>query len=168
MTLKYKKITFIGMSGVGKSTFGKKLAEQENFKFIDTDNLIESQLNETIKNLVTKHGELEFKKIEENIIVNLNIQENTIISTGGSIIYSEMAMQLKKQYTSLFNDTFENIDKRIKNFNNRGIIMGNHKTLKDLYNERVILYEKYADITLTYPETFSINYILKCLTEKLS
>ncbi len=158
------------MSGVGKTTFGKELAKQESYTFIDTDLLIEKQLHSKIKPYIKKYGEKNFKALEENTILNLPIDEHTIISTGGSVIYSENAMNyLKKESTIVYlKDSLKNIKNRIKDFNKRGLIMGNHDSLESLYNERRKYYENYADITINYPDFFSISKILHTITSHLS
>ena len=43
---------------------------------------------------------------------------------------------------------FENIQKRVKNIKGRGVVLKKNQTFEELYNERSILYDKYADIVI--------------------
>ena len=44
--------------------------------------------------------------------------------------------------------SYETISKRLKNAKKRGVVLRDGQTLKNLYDERVKLFEKYADITV--------------------
>ena len=73
-----------------------------------------------------------------------------MISTGGSAVYSEGAMaHLKSVGTVVYLKlSLSEIDRRLKNIKTRGSAMGPGETLADLYDYRVPLYERYADITI--------------------
>ncbi|RLG14690.1 MAG: hypothetical protein DRN66_01430, partial [Candidatus Nanohalarchaeota archaeon] len=90
--VKNMNITLIGMAGVGKSFIGKHLAERLNCTFVDIDEVIEKKTSLTLQQIIDTHGEEEFLKIEERAILRLNGFNNSIISPGGSIIYSKKAM----------------------------------------------------------------------------
>ena len=169
MKLKYKKICFIGMSGVGKSSIGKIIAKKNNLPFIDTDSLIEKKINISIKEFLTQHSEEKFLQLEESTIMNMTIKNELILATGGSVIYSEKSMQfLKKNFTIIYlNDSIENIKKRIKNFDNRGLITNKETNLTTIYNSRKKLYEKWSDITINYPKYFSYNVILSIIYDQI-
>ncbi|NLG12467.1 MAG: shikimate kinase, partial [Elusimicrobia bacterium] len=74
--------------------------------------------------------------------------EGTVIATGGSVVYSCKAIKhLKEKGILIYLDLdFDEIEKRIKNMTTRGIAMEKGKTLRNIYEERIPLYEKYADI----------------------
>ena len=92
-----------------------------------------------------------------------------VIATGGSVIYSNKIMSFLKDNSTIIylNDTFNHIQKRVKNYNNRGIIMNHKKSLQDVFNERDPLYKAWADIAITYPHPFSIQKILSTLYEQI-
>ena len=167
--LKHTHITFIGMAGVGKSTFGKKLAHHTAYPFIDTDKLIQAKLSMSIKNYIETQGEKEFQMIEESIISTLRLPPKCIISTGGSAIYSEKSMTFLKEKSHIvyLKDSIKNIKNRIKDFSKRGMILNNTSSLEELFNQRKPLYEKYADQIIEYPETFSINPLFKYILKEL-
>ena len=169
-TLKKSKITFIGMSGIGKSSFGKALAKKHQYTFIDTDEEIKKRIKVPITHYIKTHSEKKFNDIEESTICSLFIPENSIISTGGSVIYSKNAMSFLQEHSHIvfLHDTLENIQKRIKNFEERGVIMKDHSSIENLFNERLTLYKQYANTTITYPTPFSFKRILNHIDSCLS
>lgn len=154
-----KSFTFIGMSGVGKSTFGKKIAKKFDYSFTDTDTLIEHTLNIKISDYIQKNGEAQFLNIEEKIICSSNFPAPHIISTGGSVIYSTKIMTYLKEVSTIIflDDSIDNIKKRIKTFSNRGVVMNQTQSIEELYNQRLPLYKKFADLIIQLPEPFTIN-----------
>ncbi len=142
-------ITLIGMPGAGKSTVGVILAKMLSYKFIDTDITIQTVHKTTLQDIVDRFGHLKLRKIEESITCSINT-ENSVISTGGSVIYSKKAMEhLKSISKIIFLDVdYENLLKRINNFDSRGLAKSRDQTFLDLYRERNVLYKKYAQVTI--------------------
>ena len=144
-----KNIVLIGMPGAGKSTIGVLLAKALNYNFIDADLVIQQQNNKKLFEIINEVGIEEFLKIEDETISNINTS-GTVIATGGSAVYGENAMNHMKDngivmYLKL---SCLEIINRISNIKTRGIAMKEGKTIFDIYNERVHLYEKYADIII--------------------
>ncbi len=142
-------LIFIGMPSSGKSTLGRLLAKQLGRPFIDTDDVIRQINGCELHEIMDKDGLDAFKQREQEAICTVEV-DNTVIATGGSSVYSPIAMEhLKKGgkvvYVAISYDTLE---KRVGDPHLRGVVIAPGKTLRDLYNERVPLYEKYADITL--------------------
>ena len=155
---KNKSVTLIGMPGAGKSVISNYISENFNIGKIEVDNLIYEQYNSPLQKIITQYGEDEFKQIEKNAILSICLDNKIIISPGGSIIYSEKAMDyLSKTLIIYIKCSFETIKSRTENFTNRGIIF-NGKTPIELFNERDILYQKYSDITID-SENLSIGDI---------
>jgi len=163
-------ITIIGMTNAGKSIIGKELAKRLNCKFIDTDGVIEKKLNMKLQQIVDENGEDRFLKIEEQTVLKLGRLDNCIISPGGSVIYSIKAMEyLKRNSVVVFlNASFESINKRISSDQPmRGIIGLKKKSLKELFDERLPIYEKYADVTIEMPEDFNIDAVIKDMIQQI-
>ena len=145
-------ITFIGMPGSGKSSLSKSICKKYNLNLIELDELIEKKHNKSLFKLIEINGDSGFKKIEEDTILDIKFQTNkkNIISTGGSVIYSEKGMEHLKHKNNIIvylQTDLEILMKRTENFTNRGIVF-NNLTPKELYDERNILYEKYCDIKI--------------------
>jgi shikimate kinase len=144
-----RNIILTGMPGAGKSTVGVILAKTLGMNFIDTDIVLQENSGRMLQEIINTEGIDAFLQAEESVIVSLN-GENTIIATGGSVVFSEKSMQyLKKQgiiiYLSL---SYEEMARRIRNITTRGIVLAADQSLLDLYNQRLPLYEKYADRTI--------------------
>lgn len=144
-----KNIVLIGMPACGKSSVGVILAKTAAMAFVDTDLLIQQEEGKKLQYIIDSQGMDDFLKIEERVLASVDV-ENSVISTGGSAVYSEKAMNHLKEkgiivYLKL---PLAEIDRRLKNIKTRGIAMKPGETLADLYDYRVPFYEKYADITI--------------------
>ena len=160
-------ITLIGMAGAGKSTVGKRIAKKLGYDFIDIDYVIEAKTGMKLQQIIDKMGDEKFIEIEEKAVLDLEGLKNYVFSPGGSIIYSQAAMDfLKRNSTIIFLDVpFKVIDARLRNRANRGIIGLKNKPLETLFNERLILYKKYADITVPFQERINDEAIGRIIEE---
>lgn len=145
-----KNIIFIGMPASGKSTIGVVVAKRLGYDFVDTDLLIQKQEKKLLKEIIAEVGNEGFLAIENQVNRDLEV-EHAVISPGGSVVYCEEAMLHFKEIGSVIylKTTFEQINKRISNAKNRGVVLKEGQTLRDLYDERVKLFEKYADFTIS-------------------
>ena len=142
-----QNIVLIGMPGVGKSTLGVVLAKELGYEFIDADLLIQKREKRLLKEIIAEEGIDGFLKIEND--VNAGIQtDKAVISTGGSVIYGAEAMEhLKSIGTVVYLKLdYETLDSRLGSLKGRGVVLKDGQNLKSLYEERVPLYEKYADV----------------------
>ena len=167
-----KNIILIGLPAVGKSTVGVVVAKRIGYEFIDTDLLIQKQEKRLLKEIIAEEGNERFLEIENQVNRDLQV-ESAVISPGGSVVYCEEAMRHFKEIGTVIylHATYEDIYKRITNAKNRGVVLKEGQTLKDLYDERVKLFEKYADYTvseegLSLEET--IDMVLELLDKSLS
>ena len=146
-------LTLIGMPGAGKSTVGIILAKNLSFGFIDTDILIQINQQKSLQEIINESDHINLRKIEEGEILKINI-DNHIISTGGSVPYSETSMAHLAQISTIvfLQASYEEIERRIHNFETRGIAKSKDQTFRELFAERQVLYEKYADITVACDE----------------
>ncbi|HIY61922.1 MAG TPA: shikimate kinase [Candidatus Mediterraneibacter stercoripullorum] len=142
-------LIFIGMPAVGKSTVGVVVAKKLGMRFIDTDLLIQEQEKRLLREIISEVGEDGFLKIENQVNAEVNVT-NTVISPGGSVIYCEDAMKHYKEIGTVvyLKASYQTIKRRIRNPKKRGVVLREGQTLRDLYNERVPYFEKYADITV--------------------
>ena len=123
-------LIFIGMPAVGKSTVGIVVAKRLGKGFIDSDLLIQEQEGKLLREIIA---------------------ENAVISPGGSVVYCEEAMKHFKEIGIVvyLHASYQTIKKRIRNPQKRGVVLKDGQTLKDLYDERKVLFEKYADVTIS-------------------
>jgi shikimate kinase len=144
-----KNIVLIGMPAVGKSTIGVLLAKRLGRYFLDTDVFIQAIIGRTLQEIIDTDGLEKFCELEAEHIICID-RTNCVIATGGSVVYSDAAMNHLKEtseivYLSL---PLETIKKRLTDLNIRGVVMSKGKTLDDLYKQRTPLYKKWADITI--------------------
>ncbi|MBR3594069.1 MAG: shikimate kinase [Clostridia bacterium] len=142
-------IILIGMPGSGKSTVGVLLAKIIGYRFVDTDLLIQEKEGRKLFEIIRDSGNDYFAKVENEVNASVSA-ERTVIATGGSAVYGKEAMEhLKNIGTVVFLDvSVRELEKRITNLNTRGIMFRDGQTIADIYNERMPLYKKYADITV--------------------
>ena len=162
-----KNVVLIGMPGSGKSTVGVVLAKVLGYRFIDSDLVIQEAEGKLLSELIEENGTDGFIEIENR--VNSQIQTHrSVIATGGSVIYGKEAMEhLKSIGTVVYlKQNLRVLQRRLRNLKGRGVVLKEGQTLADLYKERTVLYEKYADITVDqYKQT--IQQTLKAVQEAL-
>lgn len=162
-------LVLIGMPASGKSTVGVILAKVIGYDFIDTDILIQRAEKKRLPEIIKAVGVDGFLEAEERVCSSVEA-DRCVIATGGSVVYSEKAMRhLKKIGHIMYLKTdFETIRKRLGNIRQRGVALREGQTLRDLYEERVVLYEKYADTVVEEEGDVEdvVVGILKIMTRK--
>ena len=149
MEMRANNIILIGMPASGKSTVGVILAKMLGLDFIDTDILIQRQEGARLEDIIDTRGIEVFLDIESDVCCSLNVS-NTVIATGGSVVYRDRAMSHLKSigkvvYLQVGIDLLES---RLSDMKERGVVLKNGQTLLDLFTERTALYEHYADLTV--------------------
>lgn len=161
-------IVLIGMPGVGKSSVGVVLAKILGYKFVDSDLLIQEQEGKRLHEIIDEKGIDGFLEIENK--VNAAIEcEKCIIATGGSAVYGEEAMEhLKEIGTVLYLKVdYQSLSERLGNLRGRGVVIKEGRTLLDLYNERMPLYEKYAEVVVDEEGCNSVSDTIAKIMDKL-
>ena len=147
--MKKDNIVLIGMPGVGKSTIGVVLAKVLGYQFVDADLLIQREEGKLLHEIIEEAGTEGFIAVEN--CVNSKISaSHSIIATGGSVVYGTEAMtHLKEIGTVIYLKLpYEELAARLSDIRGRGVVLREGQTLRDLYEERAPLYEKYADLTV--------------------
>lgn len=144
-----KNIILIGMPGVGKSTVGVVLAKHMGYHFMDSDLVIQETEGKLLHEIISEKGTQGFLEIEDRINASITA-EATVIATGGSAVYGQAAMKHfqdigKVVYLSL---PYEELEERLGDLHERGVALAQGQTLRDLFEERKPLYEKYGEIEI--------------------
>lgn len=161
-------IVLIGMPGVGKSTIGVILAKQLGYEFVDSDLIIQRKENRLLHEIIEQEGVDGFIEVENGVNASLCV-EKSVIATGGSAVYGRKAMEHLKNigrivYLQL---SYEALEKRLGNLKGRGVVLRDGQTLKDIYEERSMLYKKYADIIVNEEDLDiekTLQKIIECIT----
>lgn len=142
-------VVLIGLPGCGKSTLGKQLAKIRKIKFLDTDHLLESAENMPIQDIVNRRGISYLRELEAEVLSSLEC-EDTVISTGGSAIYSDRAIQhLGVDGVIVYLQiSLATLIQRVQNVSSRGLVKMKSHPMPRLYAERADLYQEAADIIM--------------------
>ncbi len=158
---KKENVVLIGMPGAGKSTVGVVLAKSLGYGFLDSDLLIQEEEGKLLHEIISGQGLEGFQKIEDRVNSLINSRKS-VIATGGSVVYGENAMAHLQEIGRIFylKLPYEEIESRLGDLSERGVAIRSGMSLRDLYEERKPLYEKYADVVLNC-EGLQIREIVK-------
>ncbi len=161
-------IVLIGMPGCGKSTVGVLLAKALQMDFVDTDIVLQQQQGKKLQEIIDQVGNDAFLKMEEDCVRSLECDQ-TVVATGGSVVYGKEAMRRRHEnglvvYIRL---PYEEIERRLSNLATRGVTLKKGQTLRNLYDERIPLYEAEADYTFE-PEESDVQKTVLDLAQRLS
>ncbi|VUD51977.1 Shikimate kinase 2 [Thalassocella blandensis] len=142
-------VVLIGMPGAGKSTLGVLLAKHLAKRFTDTDILLQDMLGETLQDYLDANGYLNLREQEERMLLTHQFSDS-VVATGGSVVYSEQGMQQLKSDAVLvyLSIRYETLLERVHNQSERGIACPAGTTLEQIFQERESLYQRYADVVV--------------------
>ena len=142
-------VSLIGFPGSGKSTVGVLLAKRLGTDFVDTDLLIQAQEQATLAQIIARSSHLHLRAIEQQVLLDMPIA-HSVISTGGSVVYSESIMQRLAAHSTIvyLQADLATVEYRISLAPDRGIASSKEQTLGDIYAERIPLYERWANLTV--------------------
>ena len=165
--MKKNNLILIGMPGVGKSTVGVILAKVLGYEFVDSDLLIQREEKDLLRELIAQYGLDGFLEIENRVNRSITA-EKSVIATGGSVVYCQEAMEhLKEIGTVIYLKLdYSILRRRLGNLKGRGVVLKDGQTLKGLYDERIPLYEKYADVVID-EKKLNVEQTLQKILEEL-
>ena len=147
--MEHNNIILIGMPGSGKSTLGVLLAKSMNYRFVDTDLLIQEREGRLLCEIIEEEGMERFLEIEGEVNAGLSV-ERTVIAPGGSAIYHAKAMEhFSKIGTIVYlHVPVMELGNRLGDLKRRGVVLKEGQSLESLFEERRVYYERYADVTV--------------------
>jgi shikimate kinase len=116
--------------------------------------------------LLDDQGYLALRRLEEAQVLSLSTSE-TVISTGGSVVYSQAGMRhLMDISTVVFLDIdLATVERRIHNIDHRGIASAQDQSLDMIFEERFPLYREYAQLSLPNAEGSAEQAVLEILSQ---
>ena len=144
-----KNVILVGMPACGKSTIGVVLAKTMNKGFGETDILIQQAESRTLQEIIDQEGNDYFHHVEERVLLDFD-GEDYVVATGGSAIYFDRAMDKFKEkgVVVYIKVTLDTILERLNNIRSRGVTLEKGQTIADLYEQRIPLYQKHADVVI--------------------
>ena len=92
-------ISLIGYRGSGKTTVGTRLAERLGWSYVDSDQKVVDKTGRTIRELFDKQGELAFREIESEVIMELADCQQHVISLGGGVVLKESNRDCSQEFS---------------------------------------------------------------------
>ncbi|MCA9396012.1 MAG: shikimate kinase [Candidatus Omnitrophica bacterium] len=146
-------IVLIGFMGSGKTTFGKKLAAELGWSFIDADQQIVKRKKQSVDQIFRNKGEKYFRSIESSMVDELTQMKSTVIALGGGAVKSpgvRRTIRKKKSYVIWLQVSAEQVRRRTSGSSARPLLNTENpmKVIRCLLRERKPLYRQCADIAV--------------------
>lgn len=147
-----KNIFLIGFMGSGKSTVASHLAENYGMEIIEMDQLIVEREGMSIPDIFEQKGEPYFREAETNLLIEIQSEQNKVVSCGGGVVLRENNVEEMKKSGKivLLNAKPETILERVKDDDNRPLLRGNKNVefISDMMEKRRPKYEGAADFII--------------------
>ena len=147
-----ENVFLIGFMGSGKSTIASYLAENFGMEIIDMDQLIVDREGMAIPDIFAQKGELYFRDVETSLLIEIQGEQNKVVSCGGGVVLREKNIQAMKKsgQVVLLNAKPETILERVKDDDNRPLLRGNKNVqfIRDMMEKRQPKYEAAADLVI--------------------
>lgn len=150
------KIMLIGMPGCGKTTIGKKVANNLDLRFIDIDSEIVKTKSISINKIFSEFGENYFRDLETKLLLSSLKYENVLISSGGGIIKKKTNIVQAKKNNCYIIFIDRPIDLIVKDIDTstRPLLKDDAEKIKKIYNERYDIYKSCADFIVINDSNF--------------
>jgi len=149
--LKSRTIALVGLMGAGKSSIGKRLADQLDIPFRDADDEIEKAAGQTVAEIFEQHGEAYFRDGERRVIARLLDGPPHVLATGGGAFMNEETRALihERAVSIWLRADVEVLARRVARKKTRPLLNGKNarEVLRDLAQVRYPVYAE-ADITV--------------------
>ncbi|MEM9136529.1 MAG: shikimate kinase [Cyanobacteria bacterium P01_F01_bin.42] len=152
--LKGVNLFLIGMMGAGKSTTAQILAETFDYRFFDTDTLVEQLADQTVDEIFAQSGEATFRALEAQVLAELSSYRQLAVATGGGIVLNPMNWSyLRHGLVVWLNADADTLWSRLKDDCTRPLLKTADPfvTLKDKLEQRTSLYQQ-ADVEVAVPQ----------------
>jgi len=171
--LKGTNLYLIGMMGAGKTTLGKRLAQELGYRFFDTDTVIEQVAQQSIPDLFAAEGESGFRVLETQVLAELSAYTRLVIATGGGIVLEQQNWSyLRHGIIVGLEVPLAELHRRLKGDRNRPLLHASAQTpdlslrLQTLMEQRRSLYAQ-ADVQVPYIPNESLHQLTTRVIEQI-
>lgn len=144
--MNWNRIILIGFMGTGKTTIGILLAEKLQIPFIDTDDVIETDLGRTITDIFTRDGEPFFRSHEDKVVRKALQNDSVVMATGGGVITNPDTYRFMKERGIVISldASMDVLWSRLQDSENRPMLKKQYpkEQMLHLYQSRQPLYEQ--------------------------
>ncbi len=157
------------MPGSGKTSIGREVARILGYDFVDIDQLVRKKAGLPLQDIIDTKGDEALVQLEEKVVLGLSIGDGIVISPGGSIVYSDKAMdRLKERTIIIFLHTpLSRVKQQINNQDSRGIVGLKGRSFEKLFAERFPLYQKYADMSIDIGDRDTVSSVAAKIVEAI-
>jgi shikimate kinase len=145
-------IALVSMPGGGKSTVGRQLARRLNWRFVDSDTVIEQHIGCSIRAFFEREGESRFRDIETDVVTELAGAPRTVLATGGGVVMREANRQAlhTRAHVVYLRSTPEELFRRLRHDTQRPLLQVRdpQTKLRELFDERDPLYRRTAHFVI--------------------
>jgi shikimate kinase len=148
LPLKGVNLYLVGMMGAGKTTIGRLLAKHLNYRFFDTDLVVEQTTGKSVTTLFAELGESAFRQAETQVLAELSAYTRLVVATGGGIVLNSSNWSYLHHGLVIWLDVpLDELYTRVKNNPHRPLLQtpDPYQTLQQLLEHRSPLYAQ-ADV----------------------
>ncbi|WNR46526.1 shikimate kinase [Paenibacillus roseipurpureus] len=142
--MRVDNLVLVGFMGTGKSTVGKRLAERLEWKFRDSDAVLENDAKTSISELFRMKGEDYFRALETKTIARIMTGRHQVVATGGGAVLAEAnrTSMMDNGLVIALQATAQTIIERVKKDTNRPLLQGNlEERVHTLIEQRKTAYD---------------------------
>jgi len=147
-------IVLVGLMGSGKTTVGKRIAQELGYEFADSDDLVASAAGKSVRDMFSQHGEAVFRKYESDAIRSIlaDGKSSIVLATGGGAVISSENRTVISHHAShvvWLDASVADLVVRTKSGTARPLLDGDAgKTLQSLSDQRSAWYEEVATLRI--------------------
>lgn len=145
-----RHVFLIGMPGCGKSSLGKRVANNMRIPYVDMDQRISDAVGCTVSEMFERYGEQAFRNAETNTLIQLTRETPSLISTGGGTVLRENNRAIMRNFgvIVLIDRPLEEIMGDIKLDRRPLLAQKGLGEVERLYHERIDIYRSVADFVM--------------------
>ena len=139
------------MMGAGKTTVGRLLASELDYRFVDTDEVIEQTAKTTINQIFAEQGEASFRQLETQVLSQLSAYTRLVVATGGGMVLKRQNWSYLHHGVVVWLDvSAEQLQARLQGDTSRPLLNSDNlrNKLETLLAQRQHLYAQ-ADVRVT-------------------